>query len=116
MIADIACFLLDCFLIAGTIKDFTLPHRFQVESTWSQVDLWTPGGLSLVKIHLESIWTPPGLQMDYVDCVDSTPPHAYDAEEVDSTWILVDSTCIRKNPFSKSVMAAKTPKLNSQPR
>jgi hypothetical protein len=45
-----------------------------------------------VKIHLESTWLPPGLQMDYVDCVDSTPPHAYDAEKVDSTWILVDST------------------------
>jgi hypothetical protein len=39
----------------------------------------------MVKIHLESTWTPPGLQIDYVDCVDSTPPHAYDTEEVDST-------------------------------
>jgi hypothetical protein len=39
----------------------------------------------MVKIYLESTWTPPGLQIDYVDCVDSTPPYVYDVEEVDST-------------------------------
>ena len=27
------------------IEDFTLPHRFQVESSGLHLDLWTPGGL-----------------------------------------------------------------------
>jgi hypothetical protein len=78
------------FKVGDESEDFTLPHRFQVDFRW------TPGGLSLAespaKLWSKSTWTPPGLQMDYMDCVDSTPPHAYDPEEVDSTWILADST------------------------
>jgi hypothetical protein len=51
------------------MEDFTLLYRFQVESTWSQVDSrWIIFGRELcqimVKIHLESIWTLPGLHMD----------------------------------------------------
>ena len=44
------------------------------------------------KIHLEFTWS--RLQMDNVDCVDSTPSHdhAHIAEEVNSTWIWVNST------------------------
>jgi hypothetical protein len=48
-------------------EDFTLPYRFQVESTWSQVDLWTPGGLSLAenpaKVESKFIWNLPGLHL-----------------------------------------------------
>ena len=54
------------------IEDFTLPHRFQVESTGFHLDLWTPGGLQVdflwqrallnynqisPGIHLDSKWT-----------------------------------------------------------
>jgi hypothetical protein len=51
---------------------FTLPHRFQVESTWSQVDLWTPDGLqvgylyqgALPNYRSKSTWNPPEIHLD----------------------------------------------------
>ena len=49
---------------------FTLPHRFQVESTWNKTiffkfggQLWTPDGLH--GIQVESRWSPGGIQLNF---------------------------------------------------
>src|SRR5882757_825686 len=62
-----------CLCSGGLGEDFTLPHRFQVESTGLHLDSMSPGGvqvefllqaaqpnISLIPpgIHLESTWSP----------------------------------------------------------
>jgi hypothetical protein len=80
----------------GFTEDFTLSHRFHVDS------MWTPGGFlesrwtfdlffigvspanSLSRIHLESSWTPAGVHLSIW-----TPPQntgKYEFPKPDSIW------------------------------
>ena len=80
-------------------EDFTLPHRFHVESMWSPdqslESMWTLDIFFLVvahanflfRIHVESMWSPVGLQLLHLDNMDSTSEHReYEFTQQDSIW------------------------------
>ena len=50
------------------IEDFTLPHRFQVESSGLHLDLWTLGGLQINFLWQRALpnydQIPPGIHLD----------------------------------------------------
>jgi len=78
-------------------EDFTLSHRFHVDSRWT-FNLFFLGvspANSLSRIHLESIWSPPGVHLSIW-----TPPWntgKYEFSKPDSIWtphVLITFYCI----------------------
>ena len=56
-----------------TPLDFTCPSGVQVDSRW--ICFGREPCQILAKIHLDSRWSPIGLQLDQMDYMDSTPHH-----------------------------------------